>query len=245
MFKHIFNDMHMKKVFHAAADRGYNDIGWLKANFSFSFANYYDADKIHFGALRVLNDDIIGRGMGFGMHPHNNMEIITIVLDGALEHKDSMGNTGTIKAGEVQVMSAGTGIRHSEYNPLRDKDTNSLQIWVFPKEENIQPRYDQKSFTDALKLNEFATLVSPDAGTGGLWINQDATFSMGTFEGGKSIAYDIKTPGNGAYLFVLEGGVKIDGQTLNKRDALGVYDTSSVTIETVAQTSLLILEVPM
>jgi redox-sensitive bicupin YhaK (pirin superfamily) len=237
--------MHMKKVFHAAADRGYNDIGWLKANFSFSFANYYDPDKIHFGALRVLNDDIIGRGMGFGMHPHDNMEIITIVLDGALEHKDSMGNVGIIKAGEVQIMSAGTGVRHSEYNPLTDHDTNSLQIWVFPKEENIEPRYDQKSFTDALKINEFATLVSPDESTGGLWINQDATFSMGEFEPGKVLQYDVKTPGNGAYMFVLEGVAKIDGQTLNKRDALGVYDTSSVTIETVAQTSLLILEVPM
>ena len=235
----------MKKIFHAAAERGYNDIGWLKANFSFSFGPYHDPDKVHFGTLRVLNDDTIGRGMGFGMHPHDNMEIITIVLDGALEHKDSMGNVGIIKAGEVQVMSAGTGIRHSEYNPLTDKDTNSLQIWVFPKERNIKPRYDQKSFTDALKLNEFATLVSPEKDGSALWINQDATFSMGEFEPGKQIQYDIKTPGNGTYIFVLDGSVKIDGETLNKRDALGVYDTSSVTIETVAQSSLLILEVPM
>lgn len=173
------------------------------------------------------------------------MEIITIVLDGALEHKDSMGNVGVIKTGEVQVMSAGTGITHSEYNPLRDKDTNSLQIWVFPKEHNIKPRYDQKSFTDALKPNELITLVSPEKDGDALWINQDATFSMGEFEAGKSIIYDIKTPGNGAYLFLLEGNVKIDDTTLNKRDALGVYDTSSVTIETVAHSLLLILEVPM
>ncbi|RYD94108.1 MAG: pirin family protein [Sphingobacteriales bacterium] len=235
----------MKKVFHAADKRGYNDIGWLKANFSFSFGPFYDADKVHFGALRVLNDDIIGKGRGFGMHPHDNMEIITIVLDGALEHKDSMGNVGIIKAGEVQVMSAGTGITHSEYNPSPDKDTSSLQIWMFPRERNIEPRYDQKSFTDALKLNELATLISPEKDGKALWINQDATFSMGEFEVGKTIQYDIKTPGNGAYIFLLEGAVEIDGATLNKRDALGVYDTSSITIETVAHSRLLILEVPM
>lgn len=245
MFKHILNNINMKKIIHPANQRGYNDIGWLKANFSFSFGPYYDPDKIQFGALRVLNDDIIGRGRGFGAHPHDNMEIITIVLDGALEHKDSMGNVGIIKAGEVQVMSAGTGITHSEYNPLRDKETNSLQIWVFPKERNIKPRYDQKSFTDALKQNELITLVSPDNDTNALWINQDATFSMGDFDADKSIQYNIKTPGNGAYIFLLEGSVKIDNTTLNKRDALGVYDTSSVTIETVAHSRLLILEVPM
>ena len=235
----------MKKIFHAAGERGYNDIGWLKANFSFSFGPYYNPEKVHFGALRVLNDDIIGRGMGFGMHPHDNMEIITVVLDGALEHKDSMGNKGVIRAGEVQVMSAGTGIMHSEYNPLADRDTNSLQIWVFPKERNIKPRYDQKSFTDALKLNEFTTLISPDKDGTALWINQDATFSMGEFEAGKTIQYDIKTPGNGAYIFVLDGEAKIDSTALNTRDALGVHDTDSIAIETVAQTRLLILEVPM
>ncbi|RYE16894.1 MAG: pirin family protein, partial [Sphingobacteriales bacterium] len=230
---------------HAAAARGYNDIGWLKANFSFSFGPYQDPEKVHFGALRVLNDDIIGKGMGFGMHPHDNMEIITIVLDGALEHKDSMGNAGTIKAGEVQVMSAGTGVRHSEYNPLTDKDTSSLQIWVFPQERNIEPRYDQKSFIDVLKPNELTTLISPVKDGNALWINQDATFSMGEFEAGKKIQYDVKTPGNGVYIFLLEGSVKIDSETLNKRDALGVYDTSSITIETVAQSGLLLLEVPM
>ncbi len=245
MFKHILNNIDMKKIFHPANQRGYNDIGWLKANFSFSFGPYYDPDKIQFGALRVLNDDIIGRGRGFGAHPHDNMEIITIVLDGALEHKDSMGNIGIIKAGEVQVMSAGTGITRSEYNPSHDEDTSSLQIWVFPKERNIKPRYDQKSFTDALRPNELITLVSPDKHEDALWINQDATFSIGEFEAGKSIQYDIKTPGNGVYIFLLEGAVKIDGDELNKRDALGVYDTSSVTIETVAHSRLLILEVPM
>lgn len=245
MFKHILNNIDMKKIFHPANQRGYNDIGWLKANFSFSFGPYYDPEKMHFGALRVLNDDIIGRGRGFGAHPHDNMEIITIVLDGALEHKDSMGNVGIIKAGEVQVMSAGTGITHSEYNPLRDKDTSSLQIWLFPKEQNIKPRYDQKSFADALTLNNLITLISPGKNEGTLWINQDATFSMGEFEAGKTIQYDLKTPGNGAYIFLLEGNVKIDDATLNKRDALGVYDSSSVTIETVAHSRLLILEVPM
>ncbi|GAA4337697.1 pirin family protein [Mucilaginibacter gynuensis] len=235
----------MEKVLHPENERGYNDIGWLKAKFSFSFGPYYNPEKTHFGALRVLNDDIIGKGKGFGMHPHDNMEIITIVLEGALEHKDSMGNKGIIKAGEVQVMSAGTGVYHSEYNPSHTENTSSLQIWVFPKEENITPRYDQKSFTDAIKPNELVTLISPAKNGDSLWINQDATFSIGEFEPGKQVQYEIKSRGNGIYLFLLEGSVNIDGTTLNKRDALGVYDTDYITIETVAQSRLLILEVPM
>ncbi len=235
----------MKSIFYPANERGTSDHGWLKANFSFSFANYYDPKKVHFGALRVLNDDIIAGGTGFGTHPHDNMEIITIPLKGAVEHKDSMGNAGVITAGEVQVMSAGTGIEHSEYNHSATEAVNALQIWLFPKHRNIEPRYDQRNFTDSFKLNELTTLVSGDKTTGALWINQDATFSIGEFEAGKTINYEIKNPGNGAYLFVLEGVVKTGDNILNKRDALGVYDTSSITIDTQANTRLLIIDVPM
>ena len=201
---------------------------------------------MHFGALRVLNDDIIAGGSGFGTHPHDNMEIITIPISGALEHKDSMGSIGVIHAGEVQVMSAGSGITHSEYNHSKTEAANTLQIWLFPKERNIKPRYDQKNFNDVLKLNEFATLISPDKDkTDALWINQDATFSMGDFEAGQKVAYNFNTTGNGLYVFVIEGTAKIDGTTLNKRDGLGVYDTSSITIETEATSRILLMEVPM
>jgi redox-sensitive bicupin YhaK (pirin superfamily) len=236
----------MKQIFYPANARGTNDLGWLKANFSFSFGPYYDPEKVHFGALRVLNDDIIAGGKGFGFHPHDNMEIITIPLSGALEHKDSMGNVGVITAGEVQVMSAGTGVEHSEYNHSKTEAANTLQIWLFPKVRNIEPRYDQKNFNDKLKLNQLTTLVSPEKSNNNtLWINQDATFSMGNFEVKKQINYEIKTPGNGVYVFVLEGSVKINDTILNKRDALGVVDISSIIIETEANSRLLIMEVPM
>jgi redox-sensitive bicupin YhaK (pirin superfamily) len=234
----------MKTIFYPENERGKNNIGWLKANFSFSFASYYDADKVHFGALRVLNDDTIAAGTGFGTHPHDNMEIVTIPLEGGLEHKDSMGNTGVISAGEVQIMSAGTGVYHSEYNASKTQEAKTLQIWLFPKERNIQPRYDQKSFTEALKPNKLVTLVSPVEGADTLWINQDATFSMGNFDAGQQISYDIKTEGNGAYVFVLEGSIK-NSAVLNKRDALGVYDTSSFIIEPEERSRFLIIDVPM
>ncbi|MDN3550809.1 pirin family protein [Mucilaginibacter aquaedulcis] len=235
----------MKTIFYPENERGKNNIGWLKANFSFSFASYYDADKVHFGALRVLNDDTIAAGTGFGTHPHDNMEIVTIPLEGGLEHKDSMGNTGVISAGEVQIMSAGTGVYHSEYNASKTQEAKTLQIWLFPKERNIQPRYDQKSFTEALKPNQLVTLVSPVESADTLWINQDATFSMGNFDAGQQISYDIKTEGNGAYVFVLEGSIKINSAVLNKRDALGVYDTSSFIIEPEERSRFLIIDVPM
>ncbi|MDB5023095.1 MAG: hypothetical protein JWP78_850 [Mucilaginibacter sp.] len=235
----------MKKVFHPANERGHNDIGWLKANFSFSFGPYYNPAKVHFGALRVLNDDIIDGGTGFGTHPHDNMEIITIPISGALEHRDSMGNIGVITAGEVQVMSAGTGIQHSEYNHSKTEKANTLQIWLFPKEMNIEPRYDQKSFTEELKINHFTTLISPVKGGDALWINQDAIFSMGDFEAGQAVKYDIQIPGNGAYIFVIEGKIAADGTDLNKRDALGVEDIGSLTLETQALSRILIIEVPM
>src|SRR6195952_706652 len=198
----------MKKTFHPANERGHNDIGWLKANFSFSFGPYYNPEKVQFGVLRVLNDDIIAGGAGFGTHPHDNMEIITIPLSGALEHKDSMGNIGVIKSGEVQVMSAGSGVTHSEYNHSQTEAANTLQIWLFPKERNIKPRYDQKNFNELLSPNQFTTLISPDKSEDTLWINQDATFSLGDFELGQKIDYTVKTPGNGVYIFVIEGSAK-------------------------------------
>ncbi|MBS1531632.1 MAG: pirin family protein [Bacteroidetes bacterium] len=235
----------MKKVFHPAGERGSSDLGWLKSNFSFSFGPWYNPEKVHFGTLRVLNDDWIAPGMGFGMHPHDNMEIITLMLSGTVEHKDSMGNAGQIKAGEVQVMSAGTGIMHSEYNPSKSEDTTLLQIWLFPKKMNIQPRYDQKSFTDALKKNELTTVVSGEMGSDALYINQDATFSIGDFDAGKQISYEIKKPGNGAFIFQIEGESGLDGSDLNKRDAIGVYDTNSFTIETKSPSRILIMEIPM
>ncbi|HWD90306.1 MAG TPA: pirin family protein [Mucilaginibacter sp.] len=235
----------MKKVFHPAGERGHSDLGWLKSDFSFSFGPWYNPEKVHFGVLRVLNDDWVAPGMGFGMHPHDNMEIITIMLSGAVEHKDSMGNAGQIKAGEIQVMSAGTGIMHSEYNPSKSEDTRLLQIWLFPKKMNIEPRYDQKSFTDALKKNELTTVVSGETGSDALFINQDATFSIGDFDAGKQVNYEIKNPGNGAFIFQIEGESGVDGSDLNKRDAIGVYDTSSFTIETKSSSRILIMEIPM
>ncbi|MFD2144213.1 pirin family protein [Mucilaginibacter antarcticus] len=235
----------MKTTFYPASGRGTSDHGWLKANFSFSFAGYYDPNKVHFGALRVLNDDIIDGGTGFGTHPHDNMEIITIPLQGALEHKDSMGNIGVIRSGEVQVMSAGTGVEHSEYNHSQTEAANTLQIWLFPKIKNISPRYDQRDFRNQFKLNEFTTLVSGDKSVDALWINQDATFSIGEFEADKNIGYNIKKAGNGIYVFVLAGSVKIDDQNLNEKDAIGIVDADSIDIDTQTNTRLLILEVPM
>ena len=245
MFKHTM-ETNMNTIYYPASERGHNDIGWLKANFSFSFGPYYDPAKVNFGVLRVLNDDIIAGGKGFGTHPHDNMEIITVPLSGALEHKDSMGNTGVIREGEIQVMSAGSGVSHSEYNHSKTEAANTLQIWLFPEERNIKPRYDQKSFTDVLKPNTLTTLISPDKNSADtLWINQDAIFSMGDFEPGREIKYGVKIPGNGVYVFVIEGGAKIEDTLLNKRDALGVYNTSSFTIETEAKSRLLLMEVPM
>ena len=235
----------MKKTIHPANERGHNDIGWLKANFSFSFGPYYNPAKVHFGALRVLNDDVIAGGTGFGTHPHDNMEIITIPISGALEHRDSMGNIGVITSGEVQVMSAGTGIQHSEYNHSKTEAANTLQIWLFPKEMNIEPRYDQKSFLNDLKPNQFTTLVSPVKDSSAIWINQDAIFSMGDFDADQQVKYDIQIAGNGAYIFVMDGSIVIDGTELNKRDALGVEDTGSFTIETKKHSRILIMEVPM
>jgi len=235
----------MKKVVHLANERGFADHGWLKAAHSFSFAQYYDPAKVHFGLLRVLNDDIVAPGMGFGMHGHDNMEIVTIPLKGILAHKDSLGSEGTITAGEVQIMSAGSGIRHSEFNGSASEAVNLLQIWVFPKERNIEPRYDQKRFDTELAQNRFQILVSPSEDEGALWINQNAVFAKGFFKSGGTYNYQIKHPGNGAYVFVIEGFIKLDQQLLARRDAVGVYDAERFDFEVKEDAQVLVIEVPM
>ena len=234
----------MKTVFHAANERGHANHGWLVANHSFSFAGFYDAEKVHFGALRVLNDDHIAPAMGFGEHPHDNMEIVTIPLNGALRHKDSMGNEGVIEAGDVQIMSAGSGVRHSEANNSTKDAVDLFQIWVFPKITNINPRYDQKTFDEKDRDNKWQTLVSPLEGEA-LWINQDAWFSIGNYNTDKTASYKIHLPHNGVYIMVIEGKISIGDKILNKRDAMGVWDTENVNISILENSKLLVVEVPM
>jgi len=235
----------MKKIFHLANERGHANHGWLNAYHSFSFASWYDESKVHFGLLRVLNDDTIAPGMGFGTHPHDNMEIVTIPLKGVLEHKDSMGNIGQIKPGEIQAMSAGTGVHHSEYNGSKTEETKLFQIWVFPKVKNIAPRYEQIKFNPEDRKNKFQLIVSPEKSDKTMWINQDAFFSLGDFEKGKSIEYSIKHKGNGAYLMVIEGEIEIDGQKLSRRDALGIYDTDKFSLKANSDSEVLMIDVPM
>ncbi|MBT6128140.1 MAG: pirin family protein [Flavobacteriaceae bacterium] len=235
----------MKTIYHASDTRGNANHGWLNANHSFSFANYYDPERMSFGALRVLNDDTIAPGKGFGTHPHDNMEIITIPLAGDLEHKDSMGNVGAINEGEIQVMSAGTGVYHSEYNKNPDKPINLLQLWVMPKEKNVAPRYDQKSVRELKKNNAFYQVLSPNIDDDGMWIHQDAWFHLGDFEKATEKIYRIKKEGNGVYVFIIEGTIKIGDQQLNKRDALGVWETEFISFEVQPQSKILLVEVPM
>lgn len=234
----------MKTVFHPADQRGHANHGWLDAHHSFSFASWYDPSKIHFGALRVLNDDKIDGGMGFGTHPHDNMEIITIPLVGALKHRDSMGNEATITAGEIQVMSAGTGIQHSEFNATNG-ELNLFQIWVFPNKKNVTPRYDQQLLDTAKMKNNFAQILSPDPADDGVWIHQDAWFHLGEFDKGLTANYTVKSANNGVYVFVVEGQITINGQVLNKRDALGVWNTADVAISFTENSKVLLLDVPM
>lgn len=235
----------MKKIFHSALSRGEANHGWLKAKHSFSFANYYNSERVQFGALRVLNDDIIAPGMGFGTHPHDNMEIITIPLEGALEHKDSMDNIGVIEVDEIQVMSAGSGVYHSEYNKNKDQSLNLLQIWVFPNKNNVTPRYDQKNIKDFKKVNSFYPIITPNQNGPGMWIHQDAWFHLGEFDKKTRINYNINKKGNGVYVFSIEGSVQIDGESLEKRDALGVWDTESFDLFANQNSRILLIEVPL
>ena len=235
----------MNKVYHSAETRGHANHGWLNANHSFSFASYYDPNRMNFGALRVLNDDTISPGKGFGKHPHDNMEIITIPLKGDLEHKDSLGNIGAINEGEIQVMSAGTGIYHSEYNKNSDKFINLLQLWVMPKKQDVKPRYDQRSFKGLKKKNSIYQVLSPYPEDEGMWIHQDAWIHLGDFEEVTSVDYMLKKKGNGVYIFVIEGIFKVANEKLEKRDALGVWNTESITFEAQSKSQVLLIEVPM
>jgi len=235
----------MNTTKYASDSRGKANYGWLKTRYSFSFAEYYDASRVRFGVLRVLNDDEVAGGEGFGMHPHDNMEIITIPLEGKLQHKDSMGNTSVIESGEIQVMSAGTGIMHSEFNPDPEIHVKLLQIWVFPDVKNHTPRYQQaKIDTEALK-NRLHTIVSPETGNGTVWIHQNAFFSLGEAEFNQTWRYVLNDKNNGIYIFVIEGSAKIDEMQLHRRDAAGITDTSSVEIDVEGGTRLLLMEIPM
>ena len=234
-----------KTILYKAGTRGHADFGWLKTDLSFSFANYYDPARIHFGALRVLNDDTIAPAQGFGTHPHDNMEIVTIPLEGAVEHQDSMGHKEVIQSGDIQAMSAGTGITHSEYNASSDKYLKLLQIWVIPKLRNVTPRYGQASFKKEDRINKLQQIVSPGPTDDGMWIHQDAWFHLGSLQKGFQTEYTFKKAGNGVYAFVIEGDVTINGVSLNRRDALGVTDTDKLSILADSDAELLLIEVPM
>ncbi|MDZ4679833.1 MAG: pirin family protein [Saprospiraceae bacterium] len=247
-FNHLPNkesNIMANTILHKADTRGKADHGWLKSHHSFSFANYYNPDRMHFGVLRVLNDDTVAPGQGFGTHPHDNMEIISIPLEGDLEHKDSMGNVAVIRNGDVQVMSAGTGIRHSEYNRNATELVKFLQIWVFPNKKNVAPRYDQLTLKTEDRHNKLQQILSPNPDDEGVWIHQDAWFHLGQFDKGAGTDYRIKKQGNGVYAFVLKGDVTIAGQVLNTRDALGIWDTDQISILADSDAELLLMEVPM
>ena len=235
----------MKTVLHKAETRGHANHGWFNSYHSFSFAGYYEPSRIHFGALRVLNDDTVAAGMGFGTHPHDNMEIISIPLSGDLKHKDSMGNETVIKQGDVQVMSAGTGIAHSEMNANKDKEVKFLQIWVFPNKKNVQPRYGQITLDISKMNNNLLQVVSPNENDEGVWIHQNAWFSLGSLGKDFSTEYKLKNNSNGVYAFVLEGSVMINGEVLNRRDGLEITETEALQITSTADAKLLLMEVPM
>ena len=236
----------MKQVLHPADQRGAANHGWLNSHHSFSFANYYNPQKMNFGLLRVLNDDTVAPGMGFGKHPHDNMEIISIPLSGDLEHEDSMGNKAIIKEGEIQAMSAGTGIFHSEYNASKKDEVKFLQIWIFPREKDVTPRYDQILLPDLSKANTLHQVLSPNPDDAGIWVHQDTWFNMVTFDQGKSQTYDVQKAQNGVYAFVIDGAFEIEGQKLGKRDAIGLWETDKIDFKSLeAGSRLLLIDVPM
>ena len=247
-FNHLPNENEittMNTVLHKANTRGHANHGWLDSHHTFSFANYRNPERMHFGVLRVLNDDVVAGGRGFGKHPHDNMEIISIPLEGDLEHQDSMGNIAVIKEGDVQAMSAGTGIFHSEKNKNPDKAVRFLQIWLFPKERSIEPNYAQISLKDLEKQNEFYQILSPNKDDQGVWIHQDAWFHLGKFDMETCTNYQIKKPGNGVYAFVLDGEAEIAGQPLEKRDGFGIWNVQDFEIKAEKNSRILLMEVPM
>lgn len=232
-------------ILHKASSRGHADHGWLNAYHSFSFASWYNPERIQFGMLRVLNDDTVAAGMGFGTHPHDNMEIITIPLEGDLAHKDSMGNSSTIKTGDVQVMSAGTGIQHSEFNPNADLQTKLFQIWLFPKYRNVEPRYQQITLDVTKQKNSFAQILSPNPDDEGVWIHQDAWFYLSDFEANFSKTLDLQKEGNGFYIMNIEGEIEVNGEKLEKRDAIGIWEAIEIEIKANSDSRFLIMEIPM
>jgi redox-sensitive bicupin YhaK (pirin superfamily) len=232
-------------ILHKASSRGHANHGWLNAYHSFSFASWYNPERIQFGMLRVLNDDTVAAGMGFGTHPHDNMEIITIPLEGDLAHKDSMGNAATIKTGDVQVMSAGTGIQHSEFNPNADQHTKLFQIWLFPKYRNVEPRYQQITLDSTKQKNEFAQILSPNEEDEGVWIHQDAWFYLSDFDKNFAKKLALKKEGNGFYIMNIEGEIEVNGEKLEKRDAIGIWETNEIEIKANSDSRFLIMEIPM
>ena len=247
-FNHLPNTQSIimeNTILHKADTRGDANHGWLHSKHTFSFANYYNPERMHFGALRVLNDDSVEGGMGFGTHPHDNMEIISIPLEGDLEHRDSMNNIAVIKNGDIQVMSAGTGIQHSEYNKSKDNKVKFLQIWVFPNAKNVTPRYDQITLNAADRHNTFQQILSPNADDAGVWIHQNAWFHLAKFDKGTSKEYSIKSKGNGLYIFNLSGDIKVGEQVLNARDGYGIWDFEKLTISADSEAEFLLMEVPM
>ena len=247
-FNHIPNttsNIMANTVLHKADTRGNANHGWLQSYHTFSFANYYNPERMHFGVLRVLNDDTVQGGRGFGTHPHDNMEIISIPLEGDLEHKDSMGNVTVIRNGDVQVMSAGTGIKHSEFNKNADKTVKFLQIWMFPNKKNVTPRYDQITLKAEDRKNKLQQILSPNPDDAGVWVHQNAWFHLGSFDKGEKTEYQIKAKGNGVYAFVLSGDVTVNDQKLNARDGLGIWDTDKLSIQADSNAELLLMDVPM
>ncbi|MFT6867549.1 MAG: redox-sensitive bicupin YhaK (pirin superfamily) [Cyclobacteriaceae bacterium] len=234
----------MKTVIHKSDSRGTASFGWLNSRHTFSFGHYHNPERMHFGSLRVLNDDIVEAGRGFGTHPHDNMEIVSIPFEGALEHKDSTGNTEVIKTGDVQIMSAGYGLTHSEYNHSKTAKVNFLQLWVFPKKKDIEPRYEQKTFFVADRKNQVQTVVAPDDKKA-VWINQDSWFSLADIDAGKTVKYVFHKSSSGVYVFVLEGNVNVNGIDLSRRDGLGVSETDVLNIKAGSDTKILLVEVPM
>jgi hypothetical protein len=235
----------MRKIIHKADSRGHFDYGWLKTYHTFSFSDYFDRERVNFGMLRVLNDDEIEGGQGFGTHPHSDMEIVTIPLEGAVAHKDSTGGKGVIYPDEIQIMSAGTGIRHSEFNHLQDGTTKLLQLWIFPDKKGHKPRYDQKFFDSDERKNKLQYIVTPEKKDGNLWLNQNAYLARTDLEKNKSLTYKIHSKGNGAYLFLIDGEIKVADETLTKRDGIGIYDTDEFSITAANDSQILIIEIPM
>jgi len=232
-------------IIHKANTRGHADHGWLNAYHSFSFATYHNAERMHYGVLRVLNDDTVAGGMGFGKHPHDNMEIITIVFEGELKHQDSMGNSAVIKAGDIQVMSAGTGIQHSEVNNLPNVPVRLLQIWLFPIKKNVTPRYQQISLNKGDRKNNLQQVLSPNENDDGVWIHQNAWFYLSELESGKEVTHTLKQKTNGVYIFVLSGNLLVNGETLERRDAIGISDTDLITIKAEENSEFLVMDLPM